>query len=195
MPFAEKIRRIGLFCGNVLPRTRAEREAGLLINRKRMDNNIQPTPDVKRPQEIFVFCLSKDVDREALEENYFEPAANLANPTPKVFRWPQSSALERELEAIGELGLAGRCRDELSAEDARAFGKQLLDLAEKLEERFREAPAENHPSGAVWSYMCDPNDGRWLPEVTSSLEEVLDCLRQGGQWYQEAGSTVEEAIV
>ena len=175
----------GLSDGAVfLPKACAEREAGLLTNHKRMDNNNRPDTDLERSSQIIYFIrLPEDYDREDAQRSFSE---NVPESQPsETYRWPRSFALMRELAAIDEPDLAEASRHELSRDDARDFGRRLLALADSLEERGRNISSEEQPDGAIRSYSMDPADGRWLPEIRSSFAQVLETLREAGRWYSQ----------
>jgi hypothetical protein len=90
-----------------------------------------------------------------------------------------------ELDALGEEGLSACMFENMTAEVAIAFAKELGAACDRLERDFKEAPAK--PKGAGWNGTLDPTTKEWHWQTYSTFEESIAAIRIAAKWYEKVG--------
>ena len=88
-----------------------------------------------------------------------------------------------ELEALGEISLAERMYDDMTAEEAEKFARELRDAADNLE-REHQWKAER-PKGAGWNGIWNAETKSWEYQEYSTFAEALFAIRKAGRWYEK----------
>lgn len=99
--------------------------------------------------------------------------------------WLRGQVAERELEALGEDSLRERMFEDMTAEEALDFAKELREAADRVEVEY--AGREDKPRGAGWNGRRDPDKREWVWETYSTFEDALARIREAASWYEKVG--------
>jgi hypothetical protein len=91
-----------------------------------------------------------------------------------------------ELDALGEVDLAGAMYSDMTCERAREFAQELRAAADALEQRY--ATTADKPHGAGWNGTWNAERKEWDWQTYSTFEEALARIREAARWYEEIGS-------
>jgi hypothetical protein len=95
----------------------------------------------------------------------------------------RGKAAAYELEALGESSLANRMYDDMTAEEAENFARELRDAANCLERAH--AGKADKPKGAGWNGEWDKEKKDWVWQKYSTFEDALACIREAARWYEK----------
>lgn len=96
--------------------------------------------------------------------------------------WLRGKVAARELEALGRTALADRMFEDMTPEEARAFGAELKAEADALEKEHTDP--DRRPKGAGWNGVWDKTAKTWVWEDYSTFEEALAAIRTAAAWYE-----------
>ena len=90
-----------------------------------------------------------------------------------------------ELQALGETMLAMRMYDDMRADEAIDFAKELRVAADRLEENARDRAKK--PKGAGWNGKWNAKEQRWDWQDYSTFEQAIASIREAAVWYEKVG--------
>lgn len=99
--------------------------------------------------------------------------------------WLRGKVAVRELEALGESSLRERMFENMTAEEALDFARDLAAAADRLEAAHAGRP--DKPNGAPWNGRWDPDKDECVWETYSTFEQALDAIREAARWYEMVG--------
>jgi hypothetical protein len=89
------------------------------------------------------------------------------------------------LEALGEMGLAGAMYRDMTAEDAIAFARALRDTAGHLERLYADQPDKPKGAGVLGTWDAKRRDWIWQNRVP--FDQALTSIREAARWYEKVG--------
>jgi hypothetical protein len=95
----------------------------------------------------------------------------------------RGKAAAHELEALGESSLSNRMYDDMTAEEAENFAKELRDVADRLE--LKHAGNTEKPKGAGWNGKWKKEKRDWDWQTYSTFAEALAVIREAARWYEK----------
>lgn len=104
----------------------------------------------------------------------------------RVLDFYEGEGVATALEALGEPSTAARMRGALGNLEVLTFAEELLRVAEKLEEQYRQVEAKPKPyrRGQRPMKQQEVSVG-WV--YFSTLEEAIAGIRDAAAWYQAVG--------
>jgi len=90
---------------------------------------------------------------------------------------------EYELQALGEFDLSNRMYDDMTADEAEEFSRELYEAADNLERKY--AGQSKKPYGAGWNGTWDDKARTVLYRDHSTFKDALASIREAARWYQK----------
>lgn len=97
--------------------------------------------------------------------------------------WLRGSAAAFELQALGNEDLAGRVRNDMTAEEALAFAGELWRFADEQEKLF--SGKEPKPRGAWWKAMSIDRGNVRISEGYATFEHAIARIRNAASWFEK----------
>jgi hypothetical protein len=91
----------------------------------------------------------------------------------------------RELESLGEMELADRMHEDMTAEEASSFADELWDTTNRLEEETRRKLGK--PKGEHWDGPRKVPVKNWVYRDERAFDDAIRSLRGAVYWYEELG--------
>ena len=99
--------------------------------------------------------------------------------------WLRGKIAARELEALGEETLSSRMYEDMTAEGALDFAKELRSCARRLARTYRDTTEK--PNGAGYNGTLDVERKQVTWGSYSTFEEALAEIHRAARWYQRVG--------